>query len=67
MPTKQLTIDIPEPVDGKCSTECPCLHTDSDGYFADCSAGLNRPQLAADNMLVPGKECPQYQESKGDT
>ena len=63
MPDKQLTLTIPEPVDGKCSEECPCRYTESDGYITDCSAGLNSPRLADDDPLVPGEGCPQYQDA----
>ena len=63
MPSKQLTLAIPEPVDGVCSEDCPCRYVEHDGYIIDCTARLNRqPHFTwMGDPLVPGKGCPQFQ------
>jgi hypothetical protein len=71
MPDKQLTLKIPEPVNGKCSTECPCYRDavyEPDranvGREPDCTAGLNNPAALLYDVLEPGEECPQFQGDK---
>ena len=70
MPEKDLTIKIPEPVNGKCSTECPCYRYAvyepdrvCEGPVPDCTAGLYNPAAILYDVLEPGKECPQYQDA----
>ena len=55
MPTKQLTIDIPEPdKGGRCAYKCPLYVGRYDACKGDLSA-------AGPSNAKPGPECPQYQ------
>ncbi len=54
MPTKQLTIDIPEPDShGRCSNGCPLY----DREYGNCNIGLD----TGPGLCSPGPGCPQYQ------
>ena len=68
MPTKQLTLYIPEPVLDPvdrvvwiCNPKCP-LCVDIDHLF--CQIGYDTIRPFATN--TPGPKCPQYQGSQGD-
>ena len=57
MPTKQLTIDIPEPnSNGRCSDECPLY----DNEYGNCSLGLD----TGHGGYSPGLDCPQFRGVK---
>jgi hypothetical protein len=64
MPTKQLTVDIPEPVDfyGNmyCNPECQCLVIDENGPYCTLNLAII---TKGERWLVyaPGPKCPQYQ------
>jgi hypothetical protein len=68
MPTKQLTIDIPEPVLVRgvwsCNPECPLLVLGEVDGPSCCLAYANHT-LRVVYMMTPGPECPQYQGSQG--
>jgi hypothetical protein len=62
MPNKDLTISIPEPVDGECNDTCPLYRCDE--WESSCSMGLAIPSKAGTYSKLPGKNCPQYQDKK---
>jgi hypothetical protein len=63
MPNKDLTISIPEPVDGECNNTCPLYRYSMWG--SSCSMGLDIRSNASTYSILPGKNCPQYQDKKG--
>ena len=64
MPSKPLTIMIPEPgPQDSCNEECP-LFAWNDGYY--CGSGLHKNFKSIDFVanIKPGPKCPQYQGDK---
>ena len=58
MPTKQLTIDIPEPDEnGVCAYDCLLYN----GRCNTCKGGL---ATAGPRSIEPGPKCPQFQGGK---
>ena len=58
MPSKPLTVMVPEPnQDGLCSESCPLLRK---GRYERCRLLMHRGGRY-DNRSYPGKGCPQHQ------
>ncbi len=68
MPTKQLTIDIPEPVLVRgvwnCSPECPLLVLGDEVDGPYCCLAYANHIIRGIHMMVPGPACSQYQGDK---
>ena len=65
MPSKPLTVMVPEPnQDGCCPWDCPLAYRGV-GDYVGCGEGLGeRIDFEADFPLKPGPGCPQHQQEK---
>ena len=65
MPTKQLTVNIPEPVliskTWSCNPKCPLLIGDDIPY---CCMVYHQTVLRDVYVMSPGPECPQFRGVK---
>jgi len=56
--TRALTVMIPKPVNGTCSTNCPLRRDGEESSWTDCAAGLSAEGATTYKVQQPGPNCP---------